>query len=97
MLPPEVPPFGVPPEEVLLQRGEVRGGGLGDTFQSKGLGSCKNVMKPSDHWQRRLSMVSDSDVLAIFQGKKGLVPFKDILSALVLLEKDLWAQEPNLE
>ena len=87
----------MPPKEVLLQRGEVRGGGLGDTFESKGLSGCKDVMKPSDHWQRRLSMVSDCDMLAVLQSKKRLVPFKDVLTSLVLLEKDLWAQETNLE
>jgi hypothetical protein len=98
MLPAKVSPFGVPPKEVLLQRGEVRGGGLGDAFKGKGLSSCENIMKPSDYQQRgHLLMVSDRDVLAILQSKKGFVPFKDVLSALVRLEKDLWAQEPNLE
>jgi hypothetical protein len=87
----------VPPKEVLLQRGEVRVRGLGDTFESQGLGGCQNVMESTDHWQRRLPMVSYCDVLAVLQSEKGLVPFKNILSAFVLLEKELWAQEPNLE
>jgi hypothetical protein len=42
-------------------------------------------------------MVPNSDPVAILEREEGFVPFQHILSTLLFLEKNLWAEEANFE
>jgi hypothetical protein len=97
VLPTEMSPFGVPSEKSLLERGQVRGRGLSDTLEGEGLGGRKDVVEPANHRQRGLSMISNSDAIAVGMIKVRAVPFKDVLPSLVLAKENLRTEESNLE
>jgi hypothetical protein len=97
VLKPKMAPLGVPREEALLEGSEVGRSRFGDAVEGKRLGRREHVMEATDNGERCLLMVGNSDSVAVGQGKEGPVPFEDILTAMVFVEKDLGTEQADLQ
>jgi hypothetical protein len=54
-------------------------------------------MEGADDRKWRLTVVTNGDSIAIWVQEIGFIPFEDILSALVLAQKNLGTKQPDLE
>jgi hypothetical protein len=97
VLPSKMAPLGVPSEETLLERGEIRGGSVGNPFESEGLGSSQDVVECTDNRERRLTVIPDGNKVTVKHLKVRLVPFQDISSTFVRGEHNLRAEESDLK
>jgi hypothetical protein len=94
----EMIPFGVPTKEMLLQGRQIRNGRLlNDAFKGQGLSSRQDTVKPPNDGKRGLAMIPNGNVIPVQHLKVGSVPFEGVFAALLLLKKDLRAEEANLQ
>jgi hypothetical protein len=82
----------VPKEEALLEQHEIQWRLFRDSLKSKGLS-----MKPADDGKGSLTMIPNSDTVAIVKFKIGLVPFEHISPSFAFAKVDLWAEKLDLE